>query len=395
MKTLKPIYWNFDGLDVAFQGAIPQDLCDVLDQAKAAAQETRAKTLVEWRGECMHVAETGAKGGYAYICDTGPTGAVWFFSKNQKSTNWNIRVSVRSNALASMGLGRVRAELYRFLESIGTKVGDESISRIDYCMDFLDAEIEAVIGAPFAIDPHAFVMHSHTSRADHMDEMDVHGVSGRVTSVTCGKMPGRQVIIYDKSAEVRQKKKPEWWEHWNAVRTRQGLPPLTGNERIWRVELRAGKDHLKDRWGVTAWAQLDDKTGDVFARALDDIRYTIPSTTDSERFRWADHTVWQAARRIVADDLAEMTCGAAPGVVKDVRHEQLRQTITAQMQGLAATYSVACGTEPDADCLSAEIGETVHDFMSKEPKKFQESRKRALQRYRFIDDAAPCHGGAS
>ncbi|WP_158699329.1 hypothetical protein [Magnetospirillum gryphiswaldense] len=65
------------------------------------------------------------------------------------------------------------------------------------------------------------------------------------------------------------------------------------------------------------------------------------------------------------------------------------------MQGLAATYSVACGTEPDAACLSAEIGETVHDFMSWEPKKFQKSRKRALQRYRFIDDATPCHGCAS
>jgi hypothetical protein len=160
----------------------------------------------------MHVAETGAPGGYAYRCDTGPTGAIWFFSKNQKATNWNIRVSMRSNALASMGLGAVRAELYRFLEAIGAAVGGESISRVDYCQDFLADEIAEATGTPFVLVPDAFVMHSHTSRSDHADDagMKMHGVSGRYTSVTCGAVTGRQIIVYDKSTEVRRKQKHEW-----------------------------------------------------------------------------------------------------------------------------------------------------------------------------------------
>jgi hypothetical protein len=316
--SLKPFYWNFDGLDVTFQGRIPPALVEKLEETKAEAITTRAAVLLEWQDEPMHVGESGAKGGYAFRCDTGPTGATWFFSRNQNPANWNIRVSAKSSALASMGLGGVRAEMYRFLSAIGADVIDASISRVDYCLDFLASDIEAATGEPFTLTPTAFVMHSHTSRADHDDDASIamRGVSGRYSSVTCGKMPGRQVILYEKSREVRQKQKPEWWAHWNAARTRQNLPPLDGKETIWRLELRAGKTHLKDRWGIRTWADLDSKLGDLYARTLTDIRYTIPNPTDSERCRWPDHPLWQAARDTIATDLHEMTTGAEPDAVK-------------------------------------------------------------------------------
>lgn len=384
---LRPFYWNFDGLDVTFQGRIPQGLVDLLEEAKAEAQNTRAPVLVEWQGEAMHVAESGAKGGYAYRCDTGPTGATWFFSRNQVSTNWNIRVSAKSSALAVMGLGGVRAELYRFLDVLDAKPRAASIARVDYCMDFLADNIGAATGVPFALDPCAFVMHSHTSRADQDDDagMQMHGVSGRYTSVTCGKMPGRQVIVYDKSREVRMKQKPEWWAHWNAARQRQGLPALAGDERIWRVELRAGKAHLKERWAIVSWAELDDKLGDLFAKALDDVRYTTPSNTDCERFRWPTHPLWDAVRDTVIRDLAEMTSGAAPGVVKEVRREQLAQTTEAMVKGLVATWSVATGREPDADVLAAEAARMVREHVKWDAAKFRASRERSSARYRFIN----------
>ncbi|MDO8605587.1 MAG: hypothetical protein Q7R40_03540 [Phaeospirillum sp.] len=70
------------------------DTIAVLTAGVDEARETRAAVLVEWNGEPMHVAESGAPGGYAFICDTGPTGATWFFSRNQKPSNWGIRVAV-------------------------------------------------------------------------------------------------------------------------------------------------------------------------------------------------------------------------------------------------------------------------------------------------------------
>ncbi|WP_119681901.1 hypothetical protein [Indioceanicola profundi] len=359
---------------------------DVLETAKAEAQNSRAPVLMEWQGEDMHVAESGAKGGYAYRCDTGHTGATWFFSRNQIGTNWNIRVSTKSNALAAMGLGGVRAEMHRFLEAIGAEVRDAAISRVDYCLDFLAEDMEAATGEPFRLDPHAFVMHSHTSRADHMADADkqLHGVSGRCTSVTCGKLPGRQIIVYEKSREIRAKQKPEWWSHWNIARTRQGLSPLTGKERVWRVELRAGKDHLKERWGIRTWADLDDKLGDMFNRALDNIRYTEPNPTDTERFRWPNHPLWNAVTDTIRYDLAEMTTGAEPGVVKDVKRTHLRQRMEAQIKGLVATYSITHSIHPDAGELATKAASLVRNYIKTESAKFATSRAKSERKYRFI-----------
>ncbi len=384
--SLKPFYWNFDGLDVTFQGRIPQAMVERLEEAKAEAITAKAAVLLEWQDEPMHVGESGAKGGYAFRCDTGPTGMTWFFSRNQKPDNWGIRVSAKSNALACMGLGRVRAEMYRFLSAIGATVRDASISRVDYCLDFLASDIETATGQPFTLDPTAFVMHSHTSRADHDDDagMSMHGVSGRYTSVTCGKMPGRQVILYEKSREVRQKQKREWWSHWNAARTRQNLPPLAGDETIWRLELRAGKRHLKGRWGIRTWADLDNRLGDLYARALADIRYTVPNPSDSERHRWPDHPLWKAASHTVANDLHEMTTGAEPGVVKAIKRQQLRQVVEAQIQGLTATYSIVADMEADPDRLAADVAAMVHVGIRTAPDRFEASRARSAKRYLFI-----------
>jgi hypothetical protein len=50
--------------------------------------------------------------------------------------------------------------------------------------------------------PDHFVMHARGSRREHseVEEIRAHGHPGRVTSVTVGKNPGRQVIVYDKRA---------------------------------------------------------------------------------------------------------------------------------------------------------------------------------------------------
>ena len=70
-----------------------------------------------------------------------------------------------------------------------------------------------------------------------------------------GKMPGREVTVYDKRADLIAKGKPEWWTIYNDLRKADGKPVLDPTDRassqIWRVEVRAGKDHLKDRWGIT------------------------------------------------------------------------------------------------------------------------------------------------
>lgn len=194
------IHRGFDGLDVSFEAQIDKDFAATLEDAKAQAAEDRADALLDHRGVKMHVAETGARGGYAYRADTGPLGATWFFKKPNARDPWGVRVSCKSAGLACFGLGATRMHLLDTLARLGVAAaeGAEAIGRVDYAVD--------VLAPGFALEPEAFVMHSQATRADHLD-VSVHGRSSRVSSVTVGKMPGRQVIVYDKRAEVIAKKK--------------------------------------------------------------------------------------------------------------------------------------------------------------------------------------------
>jgi hypothetical protein len=86
-----------------------------------------------------------------------------------------------------------------------------SIGRADFCIDILAPDFE--------LTPDQVVIHSHSNRSVYLSQpsdLSSNGKSGRFTSVTAGKMPGRQVIIYDKRREVIDKNKPLWWDIWNA-----------------------------------------------------------------------------------------------------------------------------------------------------------------------------------
>ena len=53
-------------------------------------------------------------------------------------------------------------------------------------------------------------------------------------------------------------------------------PPLAATHRtaspIWRIEIRAGKDLLKDGWHIRRWPELEAQFGEVMAEALENIR---------------------------------------------------------------------------------------------------------------------------
>ena len=313
---------------------------------KASAAETRSDAATRLNGITFQVAETGARGGYAFRCDTGPFGGIWFFKKPNSRDPWGIRVSLNSLPLAVHGLGWVRNMLYETLAAFGiqTQPDKMSIGRVDYAIDFLMPEFELCADN--------FVMHARCNRSTHdeITEITENGHSGRVTSVTIGKNPGRQVIIYDKREEVMSKGKVEWKEIWNANRARNGLPALdltqAAASRVWRVELRAYKRHLKDLWHITTWADLDAKLGDVLAKMIKDIRYAEP-TGDTNRARWPDSQLWQAVRLELDDDLFEMRSFVDPDRVKEVIKEQQRLILERQILGLNVSLAAFDGIAPE------------------------------------------------
>lgn len=197
-------------------------------------------------------------------------------------------------------------------------------------------------------------------------------------------MPGRQVIVYDKTKEIVSHRKDEWRLIWAEALNRAGLPPLGEGERVWRVEVRAGKDHLKDRWACSTWAELEAMAGDILGRALADIRYTTPSHTDGERCRWPDAPIWEASRACVAKELFDWHSGVLPGVIKTVRRDQLAQTMRAMVLGLLATWTFATATPATAEEVAPALAEMAQGYMQSEPDEFAAKLKRAGRKYRFL-----------
>lgn len=392
---MEHLYHGFDGLDVAFQGRVPPGLLPRLEDAQEQARKDMRETPLTYNGVAMMVAESGARGGYAFRCDTGPDGATWFFKRPKPGDPWGVRVSVKSLALALYGLGGVRARLYATLDALSISVppGGESIGRVDYAVD--------VLAPGFVLMPENFVMHSHASRADHIEPepLQRHGTSGRVTSVTVGKMPNRQVIVYDKRREVLDRHKVHWWEIWNVWQERAGRPPLDPKDRdtsqVWRVEIRAGKECLKRAWGGKQWADLDNHFAGLVAGTLKDIRYAAPGD-DSNRSRWPDHGLWTLVRSVTARDLFEMACEVPPDLVKAVIRQEHVTMLRRQFVGLSANLAAGYAITPsDARRVPEMIEQCLKADIEADEMGFAEKMDRAMARYRFLDVRPDSAGRAS
>lgn len=378
---MMPIYRGFDGLDVSFRGEISEHFCAELQAAKEWAQSTHQDTCLTYAGTKMLVAESGARGGYAYRASTGRTGATWFFKKPNSKDPWGVRVSCGSFMLAEQGLGMARTEIYRIMDQLGIRLQPlgESIGRADFAVD--------VLAPALVLQPDHFVMHSNANRADHLDsdEMSIHGKSGRVSSVTVGKMPGRQVIVYDKRAEVIAHHKWAWFEIWNASLARAGLPALDfadpTTSRVWRIEIRAGKSHLKDRWNIRTWTDLDARFGDMITDAISAIRYVEP-TSDTNRARWPQSRLWTTIAQEIESDLFEMRNFAQPDTVKHVHKEAHLSLLARQCTGLMITRAAIAGVQ-SADLPAFVLNDAeqlVAEFKSK-PEHFESKLRESAARY--------------
>lgn len=385
MNRLKPmielLYRGFDGLDVSFKGQISLEFAVALDQAKTTAQNFRSQVGLDWNGVHLNVFESGARGGYAYMATTGDFGATWFFKKPNAYDPWGVRVSCNSFFLAINGLGIAKTKLYETIEALGVRLAPDaaSIGRVDYALDFLAPDL--------VLEPEHFVMHSNARRADHIepDPITANGRSGRVTSVTIGKMPGRQVIVYDKRAEIISKSKVGWWEIWNATRAKHGLPALVRHApnagQVWRVEIRGGKKHLKDRWRISTWSDLHTRFGDMVIQALDAVRHTSPSE-DGNRSRWPNSALWAEVLRNCDDDLFEMCNYAPPELIKQVQRDKHDELLARQMMGLLTTRAAIRGVEPSelADFALAE-GYAMAKKIMVYPDRFDRKLSHAASRY--------------
>jgi len=275
---MKVVHTGFDGIDLALRTTVPIELVDFLEEGKATAQELVSDVWGTYAGLDIQSGQSGKRGGYAFTFRIYEFGAVWFAKKPKASDPWGLYVSIGSRELALNGLDKTRQKLDALLTRLGFRIPHDgiSINRVDFAVDIL---------APgFCLDPDAFVFHSRANRKAiaEVETLEMNGRSGRTTSVTIGKMPGRQVIVYDKREEVLKRRKREWPLIWNATLQAAGLAPLDlcdrATSQVWRVELRLGKDALRNRKDIRGWGSLHEHLQAEMDQLAEDMTLTVPST---------------------------------------------------------------------------------------------------------------------
>ncbi|WP_375595858.1 hypothetical protein ABWI00_06070 [Algihabitans albus] len=374
---LRLVHCGFDGLDVAFQGAATTELLRSLEGARNAASALRSEMPLEVAGLSILVAETGARGGYRYRFTTGEDGEVWFIKHDTRVTQWNVRVSCRALGLALHGFAAIRQRIYDRAEALGIALRAESIGRVDIAADFLAPDL--------ALVPSAFVAHSQSTRKAYHDGegVDVHYTGRRVSGVTIGKQPGRQVVVYDKRREAVQKHLWHWFDLWGLSRGE--------TDPVWRVEVRSGKTHLKERWNVTTWADLEGAWADIVADTMGAVRYSDPLDHDPNITRRRLHPLWTAAREAFGKMLAAggmEPCGVLPGRLISGRRSTLKAMYAAQIAGLAASYAAVhdISEEEAQKTIDRRVASSIRETITADPRRFSRSQQRAAARLLIYED---------
>lgn len=383
--TYELLYAGFDTLDVAFAGALrPVDL-KTLETARQEAQERQEQVLtaIGPGNVQMHVLGYGKRGGYAYICDTGPLGAKWMFKKSIDTKQWNIFASPHATALLAYGYEGTRDMLWRALENMGAIVTDHSINRTDFAMDFR--------AQGFELRQAQFVAHSHTKIGTHWSERgdvpdrDQPGAvwrGRRIESVTIGKQPGRQIIVYDKRREATEKQKYCWFKAW-------GLDRHVPDLEVWRVEVRAGKNELKEKYQIRTYEDFEAGIGDVVTNALDAIRYVADGQADSNVSRQTLHPLWIEAKKVASENLIEFQSGLTPGQIREViRDQAYRQYLNLCIgNGIGLGVCAEMSDEELRERLPPVIAEQAKAMFENDAKRLDKSIQRARERLCFIRGA--------
>ena len=186
-------------------------------------------------------------------------------------------------------------------------------------------------------------------------------------------MPGRQLCLYDKTLEVSQKRLDYWWNIWGR-RKEDG--------RVWRIEVRSGKEDLVREWRIRTWADLDASLSDVVMSTLSAIRMCDPRHRDANVSRRRPHPLWFALRDEMIAHLGERS-GLVRGRQVVGKRKQLVDIYDGLIVGMAASLSVVM--ERQTENVVVHLFEALSDAME-DHEDWNRRVKQARKRIAIIDD---------
>lgn len=347
----------------------------------AEAEAINGPVAREFNALRFTVAPSGARNGFRYRLDTGDDGEVWLIKQSEAPREWNLFASPKSFALLTHHYAGVKRRLLEERPAqLEATVLDARPNRVDFACD-LDAP-------GFEPEPDCFVAPARTgARSYHPGEgaregerVEVHRLARRVNGVTVGRMPGRQLCLYDKRADSLLKRKLYWPAVWGVDLTEHQDP-------IWRVETRAAREEIRTRWQVRSFAELEGRLVEIVPSSLSKVRYVLPSPFDSNPSRWSTHPLWEAARAYMVQAIEAHAFSPAPprnGLPTPllIKRDEIRR----QVVGLAATCGALEGLPGDrASDLPGLLAALVRAVERDRPGILEEKLARARARHGVLD----------
>ncbi|MEQ8829730.1 MAG: hypothetical protein RLW87_07965 [Alphaproteobacteria bacterium] len=372
------VHSGFDKLEVSFSGAVPLSVRLRLHEAKERAAASGMPEFIDLNGVPVWVKDKGASGGYEFVFDTGPEGEMWAFKNDDDPEKWNFRCVVSAVRCAVDGWEGVRDRLrgqlkaWRVRRPAGQR--EASLARIDYAVDFMSDG--------FVPDPMRVVCHWKSDPCEREFTTtidDVRWRRGVPTSVTIGKLPGRQVQIYDKTKEVAASQKVE------RQRELWGFCPVKG-QRVWRVEVRAGKD-LLTRAKIRTFEDAEERLGTLLGECLEKVRL-VTDVDVSNISRAKTVPEWVEVRRIVSEAIPNADGAVDMSRVVEGRRADLGDVYRKQIIGCAVAYAHTTGRDA-ADFLKVMPGEIEADIkaaFATDRSALLDKFRRASARLKFTDD---------
>ncbi len=362
---------GLDSLYVAFMGRLSKKALRELERVRELAKETGEPELFTFGQVKGLVSPFGiGKQGYRYMLNTGDDKETWKFKCSDDPQQWNIFVEVRAIQLATVDYFEIKQRLFDTLKELGAITLEESINRVDIACDFQCEDFEQP-------DPEKFVCHSHSTVCTHYDEdtetEGFHVVGGRKkSSVTVGRLPGRQVQIYDKRKEAIYKKKDYWFEIWGIEKEECS--------QMWRIETRFGKKYLYDQ-NVRTFDDLEEHMQRMVDKCLNDIRM-VEEVDEQNVTRSIPSHIWETAKAKIEGVFRFGSALANPVRVLRVAKEQYNDMLGSQIKGLAVTLAASEGVSL-GECLALlpeRVSKLISDFMREENDKFRDKYKRSNNR---------------
>jgi hypothetical protein len=172
-------------------------------------------------------------------------------------------------------------------------------------------------------------------------------------------MPGKQVIIYDKTGEARAKKDLHWFEAWR-------IDPADRLARMWRLELRLGRRELKIVRRLRTLDNLATGLRPALCDLMQRVRYVAAGEIDANVSRRRLDPIWQLARNHI--ETADLLGGVGDlppdrliAITRAMKIDCHKKLITGNAASLAAHLELDDAAVEDglADIVGRAVGEAV------------------------------------